>query len=238
MPYLTRRRLTPERMDDPETSRDELAESFAFIRRVNARLGGASACVRCLKRWAAHWPAGGTIRLLDLGTGAADIPVAIARWAGRSGRRLDITGVDRHEETVRFAQDAARDHENVTIVQADALRLMDHFEPGSFDYAHAGMFLHHLPDVEVMTVLRLMDRLTTRGLIWNDLLRSRIGRIGARVLTFRAPPIVRHDAVVSVDAGFTRREALSLAQRVGLPQIQFRQHLFYRFTVTSTKPGG
>jgi hypothetical protein len=59
-------------------------------------------------------------------------------------------------------------------VQADALQIMDRFEAGTFDYAHAGMFLHHLDDLEVMTALRIMHRLAGRGLIWNDLVRGTV----------------------------------------------------------------
>ncbi|MFQ5427078.1 MAG: hypothetical protein ACE5EV_08360, partial [Gaiellales bacterium] len=102
-----------------------------------------------------------------------------------------------------------------------------------FDYAHAGMFLHHLPDVEVMTVLRIMHRLSRRGLIVNDLLRGIVGRIGVRLLLLGAPAIVRHDARVSVAAGFTRRDALELARRAGLVNLTFRRHLLHRFTVVS-----
>ena len=37
---LTRRRRTPELMDDPSADRSELARSLVFIRAVNRRLGG------------------------------------------------------------------------------------------------------------------------------------------------------------------------------------------------------
>jgi hypothetical protein len=49
------------------------------------------------------------------------------------------------------------------------------------------------------------------------------------------PPMVRHDAQVSLPAAFTKREILDLARRVGLENITCRTHLFYRFTLTSEK---
>jgi len=228
-------------MDDPAVDRDQLDRSLRFIRAINRRLGGTAAVLGHLRRWSAGWPAGEVIRIIDLGTGSADIPLAIVRWARAGGMRVHVTAIDAHPTTLDLAREYLRqalgpgDPEDIELVRADALSLMDHFEPGAFDYAHAGMFLHHLDDIEVMTVLRVMDRLTTRGVIWNDLLRGTVEAVAVRLLTLAGPAMVRHDARVSVAAGFTRREVLDLAGRVGLPHIEYRRHLFGRFTVVSTK---
>ncbi|MCI0365924.1 MAG: methyltransferase domain-containing protein [Phycisphaerales bacterium] len=235
MPHLTRRTLTPEFIDDPNVDPAGLAESFRYIRSVNRRLAGTAAALKQFKRWARNWNPQQLIRVLDVGTGLADIPLAIVEWAQRNGFRLEVTGIDLHPTTVNLARAAIRGSPNIQIVQVDALKLMDHFQPNFFDYAHAGMFLHHLNDIEVITVLRIMDRLATRGLIWNDLVRGWVGKIGSRLLTMRLPRMVRHDAIVSVNAGFTRREAIDLALRAGLSRVRFRRHLFYRFTLASDK---
>ncbi len=228
-------------MDDPAVDRDQLDRSLRFIRVINQRLGGTAAALGHLRRWSAGWPPGEVIRIIDLGTGSADIPVAIVRWAAAAGLRVHVTAIDAHPTTLDLAREyvqralGSEDPEDIELLRADALSLMDHFEPGAFDYAHAGMFLHHLDDIEVMTVLRVMDRLTTRGVIWNDLLRGPVETVAVRLLTLAGPAIVRHDAIVSVAAGFIRREVLDLASRVGLPHIGYRRHLFGRFTLVSTK---
>ncbi len=233
-------------MDDPAVDRDQLDRSLRFIRAINRRLGGTAAALGHLRRWSAGWPPGEVIRIIDLGTGSADIPVAIVRWATAAGLRVHVTAIDAHPTTLDLAREHVREvlgaaaakregHPDIELLRADARALMDHFEPGAFDYAHAGMFLHHLDDIEVMTVLRVMDRLTTRGVIWNDLLRGPVETVAVRLLTLAGPAIVRHDAIVSVAAGFIRREVLDLASRVGLPHIGYRRHLFGRFTLVSTK---
>jgi hypothetical protein len=233
---LTRRQRAPELMDDPDVDRAELDRSLRFIRMVNRRLGGASAVVGHLQRWSARWPAAETIRVIDIGTGSADIPLAITRWAQRAGRRVHVTGVDLHPMTLQLAREHVGERPDVELVEANALALMDRFEAGAFDYAHAGMFLHHLDDIEVMTMLRIMHRLASRGIIWNDLARGVLELLSVRLLTLGRPAIVRHDGLVSVAAGFTKHEALELAERVGLPDIAYRRHVFGRFTLTSTKP--
>ena len=232
---LTRREVTPELMDDPDVDRAQLERSLRFIRTVNRRLGGARAALGHLRRWSKRWPANEAIRIIDVGTGSADIPLAICQWAARTGRQVHITAVEANPTTLELAREHVGDRAEIELVHADALRLMDQFTPRQFDYAHAGMFLHHLKDIEVMTVLRIMDRLTRRGLIWNDLIRGRLERLVVRLLVAGQPEIVRHDAIVSVAAGFTRKEALDLARRVGLGGIAYHRHLFGRFTLTSKK---
>jgi ubiquinone/menaquinone biosynthesis C-methylase UbiE len=186
----------------------------------------------------------GVVTLIDVATGGADIPIAARRWALGAGFDLRITGVDLHETTLDLAKRAveeasradARIGEGITLRRADAKKLVDEFGANSFDYAHASLFLHHLPDIEVLTVLRVMDRLARRGIVWNDLVRSRLHRLAARVGTIGAPAIVKHDAVVSVEAGFTKKEALDIAQRVGIESARWECPLgWYRFTVAAEK---
>ena len=235
--YVTNRRVAREHMDDPQASVEDIDEALRFIRIVNRRLGGTSAALTHLKHWSKSWPRNDSqsIRILDIGTGSADIPLAIANWARKSNHRVKITAVDLHPVTLQCARQFIGARDDIELVQADALKLMDRFKPGEFEYVHTGMFLHHLDDTHLLTVLAIMDRLATRGMIWNDLLRGWIGRAGVRLSTLRAPPRVRHDAVVSIDAGFTRSEALDLARRAGWTNPRFHRHLLHRFTLVSEK---
>lgn len=241
---FTRRAFVPEYMDDPDIDREELRSALRFIRRVNARLGGTSACLGWLDRLSRDWPRERPIRILDVGTGSADIPSAIVRWADRTGRLVTVVGVDNHRTTLELAAEHLAEERStpsssastIELVEADALKLLERFEPGSFDVAHAGMFMHHLPDIEVVTALRIMQRLAPGAVIWNDLVRDLISRVAIRFLTLGTPVKVRHDAVVSVAKGFTRPEALDLARRAGLERAVVRRHLFGRFTLIAPAP--
>ena len=230
---LTGRSVETELMDNPGVSREELETSFRFIRAVNRRLGGAKAILRALDGITRTWPSQRELRLLDVGTGCADIPLAIAAWADRRHRPFRIVAIDNHERTVELAQEAVAREPRIVVAPMDARDIMRHFEAGAFDVAHAGMFLHHLSDIEILTVLRCMQRVATT-VVWNDLVRDAISRVGVRLLTIGAPRIVRHDAIVSVRKGFTRGEAIDLARRVGLEQIVYRRFLFGRFTIVGS----
>ncbi len=237
------RRLTRELMDDPRVDREELSLALRYIRGVNRWLGGQAALLGHLQRWSRRWTRGQRITLLDIATGSADLPIAARRWALRAGFDLRVTGVDVHETTLELAREHVEQagpeiSAGIELERVDALRLMDRFRPRSFDYAHAGLFLHHLPELDVLTVLRIMDRLAERGVVWNDLRRSRLSHAFITLATLGQPEMVKHDARVSVLAGFTRGEALSLARRVDLTYCRWRSSLFTgRFTVAGERPG-
>lgn len=240
-----KRMLSAELMDDPDVPSDALGASLAYIRHVNRHLGGVDALVGQLKEWSRHWEPSQTITLLDIATGSADLPVEAMRWALSEGFDLRITAVDVHEKTLEFArQHVAQASEGdprigqaIELAQDDARRLMDRYEANSFDYVHAGMFLHHLPEIEVLTVLRIMDRLARRGIVWNDLVRSRVAHVAIRLLTRGQPEIVRHDARVSVEAGFSKAQVRDYARRVDLNYCRYSWSFFnQRFTLAGEKP--
>lgn len=229
-------------MDDPAVDPQRLDKALRYIRTVNKRLGGVHALLGRLEPWTHRWPADRPITMLDIATGSADLPIEAVRWARGRGFDLRVTGVDLHETTLELARDHVAQHSDVadaiTLERADALALDERFEMMSFDYVHAGLFLHHLKEIQILTVLRIMDRLARRGIIWNDLVRSTAARAVIHLLTIGRDEIVRHDARVSVEAGFTRREVLDYARRVDLGYCTYEWSLLtHRFTLAGERRG-
>lgn len=239
--FATHRPTEPERMDADDVPQDEIDTTFRFIRLVNRWLGGANACLRAIRADRAAWPKDRPLRWLDVGTGAADIPLAIDRWATRHGISIECVAVDRHAACLEVARRAVGSHSRIRLMEADALGLDEQLrkpsEPPPFDYVHAGMFLHHLADEDVIRVLRVMGRLARRHVIWNDLLRSRWSALAVRTATIGQPPIVRDDATLSVAKGFTPAEIREAARWAGLEQVVLRTHpLVGRFVLTGLRP--
>lgn len=235
MAYLTTRTITPEWMDSSRISPADLTKEAAFIRTANARWGGNAAILGHLNRWSRSWrqAAIGTpqrpVTFIDLATGSADIPLAITRWARANQFEVRITAVDRNPAMLAIAKQHIGDEPWITLLAADAHKLP--FRKATFDYALASLFLHHLPDIEVMTVLKIMEDLSTRGLIWNDLSRHQLAHWVVKLITLRSTPVIRHDAMVSVAAGFTKKEVLAFRDRLDLSQLQYARHWAMRFTL-------
>jgi 2-polyprenyl-3-methyl-5-hydroxy-6-metoxy-1,4-benzoquinol methylase len=233
--FRTRRILHPERMDDPEIDPRVLRSALRHLALSNRVTGATGFVRRQFSRWLAIMPARDNVRILDVGTGSADIPIALADWAGPRDIRLQIVAVDLHVKTLEYARERVGGRANIELVHMNALDLMDRFPPESFHFVHAGLFLHHLQEIEVLTVLRIMDRLASCGMIWNDLRRSWPMKVLFRSMAWTGPPVFRHDAVASIDAAFTRAEALDLVARAGWTRPKCRGWLGHRFLITSTK---
>lgn len=227
--FLSRRLRAAEWMDEPGANPQWLRGSLGFLRRINALLGYTRSTLGHLERFSQGWEQGRTIRILDVATGSADVPRAILKWAARRGFSVQVIGVDLHAKTAR----AAIDEGNVRIVQANAIRLP--FADGSFDYAIASLFLHHLDEADIVSVLREMGRVAARGLVVGDLVRHRRAYLGVSLLTLLANPMVRHDGRVSVAQAFTRAEIIALRDQAGVAFAEYHRHSGYRFVLAGEK---
>lgn len=239
-----KRVLVGEMMDNPDVPKESLAEALGYIRGVNKHLGGVSSLISTLESFRHEWKKSERITLLDVGTGSADLPVRAVVWARQHGIDVHVTGVDNHHTTLELAeafvseqaQSLGFSRQAVDLQCLDALKLEEHFAPSSIDYVHAGLFLHHLKTEDVVKVLTSMYRIARRGIIWNDLVRSKVGYVTIWLATLGQEKMIQHDARASVAAGFTRKEAVSLAMQAGITQPKYRWNLFtHRFVLTSTK---
>lgn len=222
-------------MDAKDFPHDQMAPILASLERINTRLGGYRATLYHLDRFSARWASGQTIRFVDWGTGGADMPRAIVRWARRRGQRVEVIGVDHHPAVLAYARKACADYPEIQIQDRDLTQI----RAGDWDadYALSSLCLHHLPDDAIIRLLQDSDRIVARGLIFNDLKRSARAWawIWALSRVFRAPPVVQHDGPLSVRRAFTREELLRYAASAGLPYLRVSTHFGYRFTLSGEK---
>ncbi len=235
MTRLDRAVETPERMDAADVDPDALRSALGHIVAVNRWLGARRALLRHLP-WAlpapgdeAVAPASGPARVLDVGTGAADLAAAIARWARRRGRPAHVTGLDVHARTLA----AAREREpRIGLVRGDGLRLP--FRDGAFDLVHLGMTLHHMDGPDLTTLLREAARVARGGrILVGELERALPNYLGARLLAatvWRGNLVTRHDGPLSVRRSFTPTELLELAHTAEL-RATVHRHPFYRLVL-------
>jgi SAM-dependent methyltransferase len=232
-PDLSKRRRHHELMDEPDVDPRHLAKSLRFLRRANRAFGYTRAMLGYFDRFSRGWPKGEAIRILDIGTGSADVPRAILAWADRRGFDVRVTGIDLHEQTIAAA--AANSDPRLTLLRCDALAMP--FAENSFDYCITSTFLHHLDDTDVVKVMAAMGRLAKRGVIIADLIRNRRAYFWISLVAQFTNPVVRHDGPVSVAQAFTRNEAIALRDAAGLGFTTYHKHFGHRFVLVGEKQG-
>ncbi|HMF49631.1 MAG TPA: methyltransferase domain-containing protein, partial [Candidatus Saccharimonadales bacterium] len=132
-----------EMMDLPGQPRELLAGNLRDLRIINRYLGSYRSVLGGLARLLREQNLR-SFTLLDIGTGSADIPAAIAQWARRRNIAARINAVERDSITVEQAMGHTKSLREVTIVRGDALA--PPFRSGSFDFILASQLLHHFPD--------------------------------------------------------------------------------------------
>lgn len=229
------RQLEAEWMDEPGVDPARLRRSLSFIRIINRVLGYTRTTIEHFERLSRSWKPGETIQILDVATGSADIPLALASWGKQGGFNLHIVGLDRHALTARFAAERTAHVPNITIVRGDALSLP--FTWGTFDYAITNMFLHHLDDDGIVKALQEMDRVARRGIIAADLLRHRRAYAWITLFTLFSSPMVKHDARASVAQALTKPEVLRIRRWAGVDYAEYFRHAGHRFVLAGEKAG-
>jgi len=236
-PPLARAAGVLEIIDGPPVPFKEMACCMTDISRINALFGGRMVTMVHVKRLLAAWPPDRLVTVLDVGTGAGDIPRELVRWARRQGRRIRIFALDRDAATLRIAAKLVRDYPEITFVRGDALSLP--IRSGAVDLTISAMTLHHLEPDAGVRYLAEMDRTARVGFVVNDLVRSRLAHWVVWLLTrfITRSAISRHDGPLSVRRSYTPGEVTGLCARAGLEGVDVVHHWpYFRFCAVRAKP--
>ncbi|HEU0185738.1 MAG TPA: methyltransferase domain-containing protein [Blastocatellia bacterium] len=226
-----------ELMDGADYTSAEMVENLADLRRVNRYLGGRRAMTRHLFPMIQKlWDEGGRrVRLLDVGSGSADIPARIVSWARDRRIEVECVALDLNEIVAREARRQIAGYPEIKVVRADALDLP--FEDRSFDFALASLFLHHLESRQAARLIQSFTRVSRVAFIINDLRRHPVAYYSIKLLTriFTRNRLVRNDSAVSVLRGFTERDIAEIAD-ASQTELQVFRHFPYRFILIGRQP--
>jgi SAM-dependent methyltransferase len=218
---LSRRSAELELLDLGVLPPEELATNLDDLARINRLPGGAAASTDAVALLLDG--AGG--RVLDVGTGRADIPLRLA------ARGWSVVALDSDPEVLAIARRAAAADPAVEMVAGDGRSLP--FPDAAFDVAHCSLLIHHLDRGEAVALLREMRRVARRGVVVNDLRRG----WGPLLATAVAVAVLgrcratRHDGLLSVRRAYTVDELDDLLIEAGL-QVRHRSAAWMPRVVT------
>ncbi len=227
-----------ELLDGPLDDPAALAGNLRDLARINRWLGGASLSATAIDALAdGHVE----LRVLDVGTGGADIPMALLERARANGRRLTVVGVDDRAEVLAaavLARPAVATTAGLELRLSDGRGLPD--ADASVDVAHTSLVLHHLTPTDAVTMLRELARVARLGIVVNDLTRSRLGWVGAWLLghLLTRNRFTRNDAPLSVRRAYTAPEMTALLREAGLEPVRIvRGAVGQRYAIAARRQG-
>ena len=206
-----RRVLQSELLDHLPPADPRAVRSRADLRRLNFLMGHARILSRVLRD---HLPQAQfrsrPLRLVELGAGDGTLLLQVARQWSAPGVTAEVLLLDRQELVSTNTRRAfAALHWAIETVATDVIAWLEQPSP-AVDVILANLFLHHFPDQALAALLRLAAA-RTNLFIACEPRRSPLALTAARGLgLLGCNSITRHDAVVSVRAGFVGRELSAL----------------------------
>lgn len=203
-----------ERMDDPGCDPDVLARTYARFDLVNAVVSGRRAIYRRYVR--PRLRAGEAVRMLDIGTGGADLPRRMLRWAARDGGRLEAVAIDPEPRAIAYA----RTQPPVPGLELRQAATGDLVADGErFDVVVSNHVLHHLTPRELGAILADSEALLAPGgvAVHADIARSALAYAGFALGTLPLEPtllrgtLIRGDGLISIRRSHTPAELAAAA---------------------------
>lgn len=226
----------PEIMDSGSVSNKDMREGLEFLRKTNRFLGGNRIILHYLNQFSKSWDKNEPIRILDVGCGLGDIPLAIVDWAKSRNYKIQMTGIDLIPQITQMAREHTSKNPNIKIKTGDIF--LENIEPKSYDYVTASLFLHHLNDSQLNLALKKFNQIAKRGMILSDLYRSLWSYWAISLTsTLLGNEMVKHDGPLSVRRAFTLPELKNLAKQNDLTYLKARVEPFLRVSLAGEKLG-
>jgi 2-polyprenyl-3-methyl-5-hydroxy-6-metoxy-1,4-benzoquinol methylase len=227
---MMKRETAAELMDDPDLDRRTHFSALRGLGRVNRWTGGAALAWRPVKDLARRRSLD-RLRILDVATGGADIPLQMLKYARRSGIELEIDACDVSPKAIEFA--AERCHRAGEFLRLLALDVLSEDIDERYDVVMCSQFLHHLNDQQTALVLGKMRNAATHRVVTVDLARSRWNwfKVWIATRSLTRSKIVHVDGLRSIRAAYTVSEIEAIAREIGFANVEITQYWQCRFVL-------
>ncbi len=217
------RLVEPEWLDQLPAGDPRAMRSRRDLVRVNALMANAGIVAGELKRALAQSPG----HIAEIGAGDGAFAARLARSLPRPAVGATFALLDQQAIVAPSTRDALASRGwKAHCVEADVFDWLRDPETPVFDAIVANLFLHHFAPERLGELLALAAR-KTRCFVACEPRRSGFALAGSRLLGFAGcNEVTRHDAVVSVRAGFRGRELSALWPRAGWTSRESARGLF------------
>jgi ubiquinone/menaquinone biosynthesis C-methylase UbiE len=198
------RSLQKELLDQNDIPTKDLHQNLLELNIINTWLGGHQVTLNGLKQFKLEKNT--VYTLIDIGCGGGDNLIYLAKWAKKNGFKFNFIGVDLKKDCIDYAKMQVKDFPEITFIEADYKHL-----PSmniQFDFALACLFTHHLPNPEIIKLIKWCNFNAKQGFIINDLHRHFLAYYSIAWLTqiFSNSYLVKNDAKLSVARGFVKND--------------------------------
>lgn len=224
-----------ESMDDFSMDNDGLVTALNDIARINQLLGGNSVTLDGVQHLIKDLPKDQTITIMDFGCGSGDMLRMLSKFGAENNLKFQLIGIDANEATIRHAEKCSTDFENITYLAEDMF-LYD-FSKYNIDIALITLTLHHFKDDEIRKIMRVILNLVRKGIVVNDLQRSKLAyRLFQMIIfIFRLEKMTANDGLISILRGFKKEDLQNYSRDLGLKKYSINWKWAFRYQWIITK---
>ena len=224
-----------ESMDDFSMDNDGLVTALNDIAQINQLLGGNSVTLDGVQHLIKDLPKDQTITIMDFGCGSGDMLRMLSKFGAENNLKFQLIGIDANEATIRHAEKCSTDFENITYLAEDIF-LYD-FSKYKIDIALITLTLHHFKDDEILKIMRVILNLVRKGIVVNDLQRSKLAyRLFQMIIfIFRLEKMTANDGLISILRGFKKEDLQNYSKDLGLKKYSINWKWAFRYQWIITK---
>lgn len=218
-----------EIMDDLDFHGDEMRNNLDDIRIMNKWFGGNKITLDGLQTLIKNHPKSKEITILDVGCGDGEMLRICADYANKKGLLFNCVGIDFNQNILDLAEAKSVAYPNIKFQKVDVF-LEESLIPNS-DIALCTLFLHHFKDEEIESLLKNILKKVDKGLVINDLHRSRQSFVLFRMLSslLLKTKTAHHDGLVSIARGFKKPELENISNRISSQKSIIKWRWAFRY---------
>jgi 2-polyprenyl-3-methyl-5-hydroxy-6-metoxy-1,4-benzoquinol methylase len=231
MPSFTLRSYKKELLDGPNIPFLHIKRNMEELDFINRRLGGHDITLDGIVALIKEQPVfNKQLTIIEIGCGGGDNLRAIKQWAAHIKLTVQLLGIDVNEECIAYAKSQER-NSGIQFVHSDYKLMELTTKP---DIIFSSLFCHHFTDEELSFQLQWMQQNSSLGFFINDLHRHPLAYYSIKALTsvFSKSYLVKNDAPLSVQRGFTRRDWVQLFEAAGIENYACQWRWAFRWLVT------
>ncbi len=225
-----------ELMDDPHLEEQTIKEVLQDVNRANQLLGGTRITLQAIKQLVKEYPQE-HYTIMDMGCGDGSILREVAAFCKKNHIDARLIGLDLNENSLKIGKKQSAEYPQIQYLKKDILQIEP--ENLSCDILLCTLTMHHFGYNQIPVILEKFAALAKIGVVINDLDRNKIAYSLFKIFSalFIKTKIARHDGLISVKSGFTKKDLLIFSKT--LPQlhhsIQWRWAFRYRWIMKHPK---
>ena len=219
-----------ELLDGDDIPLDDIRINMQELEKINTLLGGHHITLKGVRKLLNGKR---TVHICEVGCGGGDNIKAIRNWCKKNQIKARFTGIDIKDTCVRYSRENLGADDNIHLICSDYKDVSFSDHP---DIIFSSLFCHHFSEQELTDIIIWKYENSKSGFFINDLHRHPLAYHSIKWLTrlFSDSYLVKNDAPLSVQRGFSREDWISLFKKTRLrvdPKVRWEWAFRWLITV-------